>query len=214
MKISINRLKAFIALNQSPEEIASLLTGSGLEVEGIELFESIRGGLEGVVIGEVITCERHPNADKLSVTTVDVGGEIVPIVCGAPNVAKGQKVVVAKEGSTLYPVSGEPLEIKKAKIRGEVSQGMICAEDEIGIGHSHAGIMVLDTDLPNGTPASQYFEVVNDHVLEIGLTPNRADAASHLGVARDLKALLKREICLPSVDQFKIDNTKGLFLLK
>ncbi|MCR9015950.1 phenylalanine--tRNA ligase subunit beta [Aquiflexum gelatinilyticum] len=208
MKISINRLKDFIALDHSPKEIASLLTGSGLEVEGIGRFESIRGGLEGVVIGEVLTCERHPNADKLSVTTVDVGGEIVPIVCGAPNVAKGQKVVVAKEGSVLYPVSGEPLEIKKAKIRGEVSQGMICAEDEIGIGHSHAGIMVLDTDLPNGTPASQYFEVVSDHVLEIGLTPNRADAASHLGVARDLKALLKREICLPSVDQFKIDNNK------
>jgi phenylalanyl-tRNA synthetase beta chain len=206
MKISINRLKDFIALDQTAEEIGSLLTGSGLEVEGIEKFESIRGGLEGVVIGEVMTCDRHPNADKLSVTTVDVGGEIVPIVCGAPNVAKGQKVIVAKEGSTLYPVSGETLEIKKAKIRGEVSQGMICAEDEIGIGHSHAGIMVLDTDLPNGTPASQYFEVVNDHVLEIGLTPNRADAASHLGVVRDLKALLKKEICLPSVDNFHIDN--------
>jgi phenylalanyl-tRNA synthetase beta chain len=207
MKISINRLKDFIALDQSPEKIGSLLTGSGLEVEGIEIFESIRGGLKGVVIGEVLTCERHPNADKLTVTTVDVGGEIVPIVCGAPNVAKGQKVVVAKEGSILYPVSGAPLEIKKAKIRGEVSQGMICAEDEIGIGHSHAGIMVLDTDLPNGTPASQYFNVVHDHVLEIGLTPNRADAASHLGVARDLKALLKKEICLSSVDNFQIDNT-------
>jgi phenylalanyl-tRNA synthetase beta chain len=206
MKISINRLKSFIALDQSPEEIASLLTGSGLEVEGIGYFESIKGGLEGVVIGEVITCERHPNADKLSVTTVDIGGEIVPIVCGAPNVAKGQKVVVAKEGSTLYPVSGDPFEIKKAKIRGEVSQGMICAEDEIGIGESHAGIMVLETDLPNGTPASEYFKVVKDHVLEIGLTPNRADAASHLGVARDLKALLKREICIPSVDDFKVDN--------
>lgn len=206
MKISINRLKDFIALDQSPEEIAALLTGSGLEVEGIEIFESIRGGLEGVVIGEVLTCERHPNADKLSVTTVDLGGEIVPIVCGAPNVAKGQKVIVAKEGSVLYPATGEPIEIKKAKIRGEISQGMICAEDEIGIGHSHAGIMVLDTDLPNGTPAAEYFEVVSDHVLEIGLTPNRADAASHLGVARDLKALLKKEICLPSVDQFKTDN--------
>ena len=206
MKISINRLKSFIALDQSPEEIASLLTGSGLEVEAIEYFESIKGGLEGVVIGEVNTCDRHPNADKLSVTTVDIGGEIVPIVCGAPNVAKGQKVVVAKEGSTLYPVSGDPFEIKKAKIRGEVSQGMICAEDEIGIGESHAGIMVLQTDLTNGTPASEYFKVVKDHVLEIGLTPNRADAASHLGVARDLKALLKREICIPSVDDFKVDN--------
>lgn len=207
MKISINRLKDFILLDQSPEEIAALLTGSGLEVEGIELFESIKGGLDGVVIGEVLTCERHPNAEKLSVTTVDIGGDIVPIVCGAPNVAKGQKVIVAKEGCTLYPVSGESFEIKKAKIRGEVSQGMICAEDEIGIGESHAGIMVLDTDLANGTPAAEYFKVVKDHVLEIGLTPNRADAASHLGVARDLKALLKREICIPSVADFKVDNT-------
>ena len=138
MKISINRLKDFIALDQSPEEIADLLTGSGLEVEGIELFESIKGGLEGVVIGEVITCDPHPNADKLSITTVDIGDGVVPIVCGAPNVANGQKVVVAKEGATLFPVSGESFEIKKAKIRGEVSQGMICAEDEIGIGESHA----------------------------------------------------------------------------
>lgn len=207
MKISVNRLKDFIHFEESPEEIAALLTGSGLEVEGIEVFESIQGGLEGIVIGEVLTCERHPNADKLSLTTVDIGDQVVPIVCGAPNVAKGQKVVVAKEGTTLYPLKGEPFEIKKAKIRGEVSQGMICAEDEIGIGESHAGIMVLDTDLPNGTPASKYFKVVRDHVLEIGLTPNRADAASHLGVARDLKALLKREICIPSVDNFKVDNT-------
>ncbi|MGY6743920.1 MAG: phenylalanine--tRNA ligase subunit beta [Cecembia sp.] len=206
MKISVNRLKDFIHFEESPEEIAALLTGSGLEVEGIEVFESIQGGLEGIVIGEVLTCERHPNADKLSLTTVDIGDQVVPIVCGAPNVAKGQKVVVAKEGCTLYPISGEPFEIKKAKIRGEVSQGMICAEDEIGIGESHAGIMVLDTHLPNGTPASAYFEVVSASVLEIGLTPNRADAASHLGVARDLKALLKRDICLPSVEDFKVDN--------
>ena len=207
MKISINRLKDFIVLDQSSEEIASLLTGSGLEVEGIELFESIKGGLEGVVIGEVLTCESHPNADKLSITTVDIGSEIVPIVCGAPNVAAGQKVVVATEGCTLYPGTGEPFQIKKAKIRGEVSQGMICAEDEIGLGESHAGIMVLDTDLPNGTPASEYFKVEKGDVLEIGLTPNRADAASHLGVARDLKALLNREVCLPSVEDFKVDNT-------
>ncbi|MCH7399836.1 phenylalanine--tRNA ligase subunit beta [Belliella sp. DSM 107340] len=207
MKISINRLKDFIVLDQSSEEIASLLTGSGLEVEGVELFESIKGGLEGVVIGEVLTCERHPNADKLSITTVDIGSEIVPIVCGAPNVAAGQKVVVATEGCTLYPGTGEPFQIKKAKIRGEVSQGMICAEDEIGLGESHAGIMVLETDLPNGTSASEYFKVEKGDVLEIGLTPNRADAASHLGVARDLKALLNREVCLPSVEDFKVDNT-------
>ncbi|UJP65324.1 phenylalanine--tRNA ligase subunit beta [Mongoliitalea daihaiensis] len=206
MKISYNRLKAFIAIQESPEEIAALLTGSGLEVEGIEIFESIKGGLEGVVIGEVLTCERHPNADKLSLTTVDIGSEIVPIVCGAPNVAQGQKVIVAKEGCTLYPLSGEPFEIKKAKIRGEVSQGMICAEDEIGIGESHAGIMVLDTELANGTPAAKYFNIVKDHILEIGLTPNRADAASHLGVARDLKALLGREICIHAVNDFSPDN--------
>lgn len=206
MKISINRLKEFIAIDQSPEEIAALLTGSGLEVEGISLFESIPGGLEGVVIGEVLSCESHPNADKLSVTTVDIGSGIVPIVCGASNVARGQKVVVATEGTTLHPVSGEPFAIKKAKIRGEVSQGMICAEDEIGLGESHEGIMVLDTQLPNGTPASKYFDVTRDHVLEIGLTPNRADAASHLGVARDLRALLKSPICLPSVEGFKVDN--------
>lgn len=206
MKISYNRLKTYIAIQESPEGIGALLTGSGLEVEGIEQFESIKGGLQGVVIGEVLTCERHPNADKLSLTTVDIGSSVVPIVCGAPNVAKGQKVIVATEGSMLYPVTGEPFEIKKAKIRGEVSQGMICAEDEIGIGESHAGIMVLDTDLPNGTPAAEYFNVVNDFVFEIGLTPNRADAASHLGVARDLRALLRREICMHSVDGFKHDN--------
>ncbi|MCH7403477.1 phenylalanine--tRNA ligase subunit beta [Belliella kenyensis] len=207
MKISINRLKHFIELDQTAEEIAALLTGSGLEVEGIETFESIKGGLEGVVIGEVLTCERHPNADKLSITTVDIGTAVVPIVCGAPNVAAGQKVIVATEGAMLYPLSGEPFQIKKAKIRGEVSQGMICAEDEIGIGESHAGIMVLDTDLANGAPAASYFNIESTEVLEIGLTPNRADAASHLGVARDLKALLGKDIQLPSIEHF--DAPKG-----
>lgn len=207
MKISINRLKNFILLDQSSEEIASLLTGSGLEVEGIEHFESIKGGLEGIVIGEILTCERHPNADKLSITTVDIGTAVVPIVCGAPNVASGQKVVVATENCMLYPSSGDPFQIKKAKIRGEVSQGMICAEDEIGLGGGHAGIMVLETNLSNGTPAAEYFKVEKSEVLEIGLTPNRADAASHLGVARDLKALLNKEICLPSVDNFKVNHT-------
>ena len=206
MKISINRLKNFIPFQESPEEIAALLTASGLEVEGIDKFESIPGSLEGIVIGQVLTCVPHPNADKLSLTTVDVGEETVPIVCGAPNVAAGQKVAVALVGATLHPQQGEPFVIKKAKIRGEASQGMICAEDELGLGDGHDGIMVLDTELPNGTPANQYFNVVTDQVLEIGLTPNRSDAASHLGVARDLKALLKKELSLPSVEAFEVDN--------
>ncbi|MEY3564764.1 MAG: hypothetical protein RJA23_934, partial [Bacteroidota bacterium] len=168
------------------------------EVESIDSFVSIPGGLEGMVIGEVLTCEKHPDADKLSLTTVAIGpDQVSQIVCGASNVAAGQKVVVATVGAILYPSNGEPFEIKKAKIRGQVSEGMICAEDEIGIGTSHAGIIVLDTDLPNGTPASAYFEVTQDQILEIGLTPNRADAASHLGVARDLKALVRRSLCLP-----------------
>jgi len=198
MKISINRLKEYIHLTESPAEIAALLTQSGLEVESIDSFVSVPGGLEGMVIGEVLTCEKHPDADKLSLTTVAIGpDQVSQIVCGASNVAAGQKVVVATVGATLYPSNGEPFEIKKAKIRGQVSEGMICAEDEIGIGTSHAGIIVLDTDLPNGTPASAYFEVTQDQILEIGLTPNRADAASHLGVARDLKALVRRSLCLP-----------------
>ncbi len=197
MKISINRLKEYLYLKESPEEVAALLTQSGLEVEHLEPFVSVPGGLEGMVIGEVLTCVKHPDADKLSLTTVDIGQEQPSqIVCGASNVAAGQKVVVATVGATLYPSTGEPFEIKKAKIRGQASEGMICAEDEIGIGTSHAGIIVLDTDLPNGTAASAYFEVTQDLILEIGLTPNRADAASHLGVARDLKALLGRPLCL------------------
>jgi phenylalanyl-tRNA synthetase beta chain len=208
MKISINRLKKYIALTESPEEIAALLTRSGLEVEGVEEFVSVPGGLEGIVIGEVLTCEKHPDADKLSLTTVDIGtGTPSQIVCGAPNVAKGQKVVVATVGAKLFPTSGEPFEIKKAKIRGQASEGMICAEDEIGLGTSHAGIMILDTKLPNGTPASEYFEVSQDQVLEIGLTPNRADAASHLGVARDLKALLGRPICLPEETKLAVEKS-------
>ncbi|MEN2281337.1 phenylalanine--tRNA ligase subunit beta [Algoriphagus sp. SE2] len=206
MKISINRLKAHLNLTESPDEIAALLTRSGLEVEGIEDFESIKGALEGVVIGEVLTCEKHPDADKLSLTTVDIGEEYpAQIVCGAPNVAKGQKVLVAKVGATIYPTSGDPLTLRKAKIRGQVSEGMICAEDELGLGTSHAGILVLDTDLPNGTPASEYIEISQDQVLEIGLTPNRADAASHLGVARDLKALLGRKIHMPAENELSVE---------
>ncbi|WP_028981862.1 phenylalanine--tRNA ligase subunit beta [Sporocytophaga myxococcoides] len=196
MKISYNWLQQFIQLTEPAEEIGTLLTKSGLEVEGIEKFESIKGGLNGIVIGKVLTCEKHPGADKLKKTIVDIGnGTILPIVCGASNVAEGQKVIVATVGATLYPTEGEPFKISKAKIRGEVSEGMICAEDEIGLGKSHDGIMVLQTELPLGTSAAEYFKVENDYTFEIGLTPNRADAASHLGVARDLRALLKREIC-------------------
>ncbi|QHT69812.1 phenylalanine--tRNA ligase subunit beta [Rhodocytophaga rosea] len=205
MKISLNWLKQYISLPESPEQISALLTRSGLEVEHLEKIESVPGGMEGIVIGEVLTCARHPDADKLSITTVDIGNNtIVPIVCGASNVAAGQKVIVATVGATLYPTGSEPFKIKKAKIRGEVSEGMICAEDEIGVGTSHAGIIVADTDLPNGTPASIYFNLEPDYIFEIGLTPNRADAASHIGVIRDLKALLNRPYQLPPVENFRI----------
>lgn len=208
MKISLNWLKEYISLSESPEEISALLTASGLEVEGQEEVETVPGGLKGLVIGEVVTCAKHPNADKLSITTVNIGtGEPTPIVCGAPNVATGQKVVVATVGARLYPAGGDPFVIKKAKIRGEASQGMICAEDEIGLGASHDGIMVLDTDLPNGTLAAKYFDLESDQVIEIGLTPNRADGASHVGVSRDLKVLLDRPLTLPSVEAFTIDNS-------
>ncbi len=208
MKISLAWLREFVAIEETTEEIAHALTMSGLEVEGEETFESIPGGLEGLVIGEVLTCAKHPNADKLSVTTVDIGTETPsPIVCGAPNVAQGQKVIVATVGATLYPAGGEPFKIKKAKIRGEASQGMICAEDEIGLGTSHDGIMVLDTDLPNGTPAADFFQIEKDTVLEIGLTPNRVDAASHYGVARDVKALFQRPLHFPDLSGFAPDHT-------
>ncbi len=196
MKISLAWLTDLYpaAADHSPAEIARLLTGAGLEVEGIETMERVPGGLRGVVLGTVLTCARHPDADKLSVTTVRLGPaetDVKAIVCGAPNVAAGQRVVVATVGAELHPTGAEkPLVIGKSKIRGQVSEGMICAEDELGLGTSHAGIMVLDTDLPDGTPAAQYFGLEADTVLEIGLTPNRADAASHLGVARDLRALL------------------------
>jgi phenylalanyl-tRNA synthetase beta chain len=208
MKISYKWLKDLIEIIETPEEIDRLLTATGLEVEGIEEIESIKGGLQGVVIGEVLTREKHPEADRLSLTTVDVGGETpLSIVCGAANVAAGQKVVVATVGATLYPAgSDQPLVLKKSKIRGALSEGMICAEDELGVGTSHDGILVLDTELANGTPAAEYFGISSDYLIEIGLTPNRADAASHYGVARDLKAVLGRPVTLPSVEDFKIDN--------
>jgi phenylalanyl-tRNA synthetase beta chain len=207
MTISYNWLKAYIDISESPEEIGKVLTSTGLEVERVEAFETVKGGLSGLVIGEVLTCVKHPNADKLSVTTVDVGAaKPSTIVCGAPNVAAGQKVVVALPGTTVYPTKGDPFTIKLAKIRGEQSEGMICAEDEIGMGESHAGIMVLQTAAKNGTPAAEFFKIESDHILEIGLTPNRADAASHIGVARDIKAAKKRDIKWPAVDSFKADN--------
>ena len=191
MKISYNWLKTLIDTDLTPEQMDEHLTSSGLEVEGIESFETIRGGLKGIVIGEVLEKEKHPDADKLSVTKVNVGGpELLNIVCGAPNVAAGQKVLVAMIGAKLYPTTGEPFEIKKSKIRGAVSEGMICAEDEIGLGNSHDGILILPDHAVVGTPAAEFFKLENDSVLEIGLTPNRADAASHYGVARDLAAIL------------------------
>lgn len=212
MKISYNWLKQFIDFNWNAEKIGELLTDLGLEVEGIEEFQSLKGGLQGVVVGKVLTCKQHNNADKLKVTTVDLGhGEPVQIVCGAPNVAVGQTVPVATIGTKLYTADGEEWTIKKGKIRGEESHGMICAEDELGLGQNHDGIMILDDALKAGTPASEVFDVENDFVFEIGLTPNRADAMSHFGVARDLKAgLLQNNISLglltPSTSSFHVDS--------
>ncbi len=209
MKISYTWLKQYIDIPESAEEIGKTLTSTGLEVESVEPFETIKGGLKGLVIGEVLTCSKHPNADKLSVTTVNVGGDRpLHIVCGAPNVAAGQRVVVATSGTTVHPIKGEPFAIKATKIRGEQSEGMICAEDEIGMGESHAGIIVLNTSVANGTSAAEFYNIQSDYVIEIGLTPNRADAASHIGVARDIKAAKRRDLNLPSVESFKIDSTK------
>lgn len=191
MKISYNWLKSYLDLNLVPADVAEILTNTGLEVESVDGWESVPGGLEGVVIGEIVACEKHPDADKLNVTKVDVGtGELLQIVCGAPNARVGLKSPVALVGATLYPASGEKFQIKKAKIRGVESFGMICADDELGLGASHAGIMELDPATKVGTPAAEYFKVEKDHVFEIGLTPNRSDAYSHIGVARDLSAAL------------------------
>ena len=185
------------------------MTDLGLEVEGVTVFESVKGGLKGVIVGEVLQCSQHPNADRLRVTEVDLGTETVPIVCGAPNVAQGQKVAVATVGTSLFDQKGNPFLIKKSKIRGEESHGMICAEDELGLGESHHGIMVLDPELKNGTPCSEIFDIEIDTVFEIGLTPNRADAMSHMGVARDLKAYcqfkgIKYKWTSPGTDHFTI----------
>lgn len=213
MKISYKWLKEFIDISKSPEEISLILTNIGLEVESLERVQAIPGGLEGLVIGYVKDCIQHPNADRLKVTRVDAGtGTDLQIVCGASNVATGQKVVVAPAGTTVYPVAGEPFKINKSKIRGEVSEGMICAEDEIGLGQGHEGIMVLDDDASPGMMAKDYFSkkegsaIEDDFVFEIGLTPNRADAASHLGVARDLGAFERSSIKMPDISGFTVDN--------
>ncbi len=211
MKISYNWLKQYLNVTWEVEKVSELLTDLGLEVEGVEEIESIKGGLKGVVVGEVLTCIKHPNADRLNITTVDLGdGEPVQIVCGAPNVAAGQKVPVATVGTMLYD-GDEGFKIKKGKIRGEVSMGMICAEDELGLGTDHDGIMVLDGDIKPGTKGAEVFNIESDYTIEIGLTPNRSDAMSHYGVARDLWAGLRRydanfDLTAPSVDDFKIHN--------
>jgi phenylalanyl-tRNA synthetase beta chain len=210
MNISYRWLKEYINLEYTAEEVSAFLTQIGLEVGSMEEVETIKGGLRGLVIGEVLTCEQHPDSDHLSKTTVNVGNaEILPIVCGASNVAAGQKVVVATVGTTLYDGDNE-FKIKKSKIRGEVSEGMICAEDEIGLGSSHDGIMVLDASAVPGTPASEYFKIESDFMLEVDLTPNRIDSASHIGIARDLAAYIKQKHPIsyhcPSVDGFKVDN--------
>lgn len=212
MKISYNWLKQFINVKLNAEEVAELLTDLGLEVEGVSNFESIKGGLVGIVVGEVISCEPHPNADRLKLTQVNVGeGKPLQIVCGAPNVAKGQKVPVALVGTTLFDDKGQPWKIKKGKIRGEASHGMICAEDEIGLGKSHDGILVLDQKLAPGLPLKELFSVENDQVFEIGLTPNRADAMSHWGVARDLRAALiqlekNTPLNTPPISSFHVED--------
>ncbi len=207
MRVSYNWIKTLINLDQEPEKIAEILTDTGLEVEHVELVGGIPGNMEGLIVGEVKEVWKHPGADKLTVTKVNVGGEKeVQIVCGAPNVKEGQKVVVAPVGSTIYPVGNEPVKMKKAKIRGEHSEGMICAEDEIGVGTSHEGIIVLRDNAKPGDNAINYFENEQDAVFEIGLTPNRGDAASHLGVARDIRAVLDKNVQLPEIKNFKENN--------
>ena len=213
MKISNNWLKDYIQTDLSSEKIGAFLTDIGLEVEGIEKYESVKGSLEGIVVGKVLTCEQHPNADKLKITTVEVGsGKILNIVCGAPNVAAGQTVPVAVVGTKIYDKKGSFFEIAKAKIRGEVSEGMICAEDELGLSDDHGGIMVLDEETYKvGEPFAQYFSLTNDEVYEIGLTPNRTDAMSHYGVARDLQAFLSNNGVKSEFEKIStaIVNTEG-----
>ena len=215
MRISYNWLKDYLPIDKEPHTLGTILTGMGLEVEAMEEWESVKGGLKGVVIGKVITCKKHPAADKLTVTTVDIGtSEPLQIICGAPNVAPGQKVPVATDGTVVFK-GNESLEIKKSKIRGELSEGMICAEDELGLGTEHEGIMVLDEKAVPGTPAADYFNIVKDTVFQIGLTPNRIDSGSHFGVARDLAAWFNLNegkslrAVRPSVEGFKPDNNEN-----
>ena len=211
MNISYNWLKEYLDFNLTPEETSVALTSIGLEVGSVEEVQTVKGGLEGLVIGQVLTCEPHPNSDHMHVTTVDLGqGEPAQIVCGAPNVAAGQKVVVAPLGCKLYD-GEECFTIKKAKLRGIESCGMICAEDEIGIGSDHSGIIVLPETAVVGTLAKDYYNIKSDYVIEVDITPNRADACSHYGVARDLYAYLVQndkpaKLHLPSVDAFKVEN--------
>ncbi|MEO7176006.1 MAG: phenylalanine--tRNA ligase subunit beta [Saprospiraceae bacterium] len=213
MKISLNWIKSYLDLSNTAEEIGEILTSIGLELEHLEEVETIKGGMAGLVIGQVLALEQHPNADRLKVTKVNIGGEEpLSIVCGGPNVALHQKVVIATVGTTLYDTEGKPFQIKKSKVRGEDSEGMICAEDEIGLGASHEGVMVLDESAQIGMPAAEYFHIESDQVFEIGLTPNRSDATSHLGVARDLSAYLQvhqntgAKVILPDISAFKVDN--------
>ncbi|NUM32273.1 MAG: phenylalanine--tRNA ligase subunit beta [Bacteroidetes bacterium] len=209
MKISYNWLKKHIELNETPEEISDLLTNCGLEVEDFYEHQVIKGGLKGLIVGHVLSVEKHPGADKLKITKVDIGnGEILQIVCGAPNVKQGQKVVVATVGTTIYPLNSEPFKIKKAKIRGIESNGMICAEDEIGLGTNHEGILILDENCLQGKLVTDYIKTPNDFIFEIGLTANRGDAASHLGVARDLKALLNRNLIKPKTFEITTAQNK------
>jgi phenylalanyl-tRNA synthetase beta chain len=212
MTISYNWLSEYLPETIEPEKLSRILTSIGLEVESLEKYQSIKGGLEGLVIGEVLECEQHPNADKLKLTKVSIGsGEPLQIVCGAPNVAVGQKVVVATIGTTIYPSTGDPITMKLAKIRSVESHGMLCAEDELGMGASHEGILVLPADLKPGTAAAEYFQPYNDWIYEIGLTPNRMDAMSHYGVARDVCAYLTHHqkdarVKTPFSNGFKADN--------
>ena len=214
MNISYNWLKKYIAADLSAEAMATILTDIGLEVESFEKIETVRGGLQGVVVGEVLTCEKHPDSDHLHVTTVDVGApEPLRIVCGAPNCRKGLKVLCATVGAVLYPEGGdEAFKIKRSKIRGVESLGMLCAEDELGIGASHDGIMELPADAPVGMPAKEYLHIEDDYLIGVGLTPNRVDAASHIGVARDLAAYLRAKgdaearVLWPDVSAFAVDD--------